>query len=317
MLEDETPQKDASLTNANSHACVAGTPSRSTARSSDLAHSRTPQSSSKRYFLDLFAGTPLKRKRDEKDVGTGSSSKRKFATPSFLRRSAPLAPIAEDYTESSITAPPFKRRGLVRSLSSMIQGLRKNEEERMDDEWDVLNEIEEEEEGGGGARKVEAPRILVEDSQAVEMPLGPDKGIESSEDSGPEVEKSRKVWKKKGQKRTTKRTNMRPVLHKAKPAEEDVEVSDNNGGENVADMQLLNGDDDAYAGSEHEDAKTKYLKEAAKKRELANAEEQNNNGKKKKRKIDPNALSHANFRALKIKNKNSKGKAGGGRFGRR
>lgn len=56
------------------------------------------------------------------------------------------------------------------------------------------------------------------------MPLGPDRGIEESEDDEAEPlgrdGQPRKPWKKKGLKRQTRRVNMRPVLHAPRKAAE-------------------------------------------------------------------------------------------------
>ena len=105
--------------------------------------------------------------------------------------------------------PPFKKRGIVRSLSSMIQGLRKQEDDRLDEELEMIRELEDGDDDGSAAR----PAVQVEDSQVV-MPLGPDRAPESEEDEEEEQETGvfRKPWKKKGQKRQTKRTNSKFLL---------------------------------------------------------------------------------------------------------
>ncbi|KAF7185622.1 DNA replication regulator SLD2 [Pseudocercospora fuligena] len=315
---ENTPLKGDSPSKTNGISLIAGTPSKSAATASEESgHSRTPQSLSKRYFLDAFAGTPLKRKRDDNDIGTTSSSKRKFATPSFLRRSAPLAPIAEDNAETSTSLPPpFRKRGLVRSLSSIIQGLKKQEEKRMDDEWDVMNEIEEEE-ANGGPKEVPA-KIQVEDSQDVEMPLGPDQAAESSESEEEDRDTGRKPWKKKGLKRQTRRVKMKPVVHKPQKAEADEESEEE---EFVTETQLQHdpGEPDELAEDSDSGSETEQ-KAKRKSKQTANSKSQGKEVEKEEpkkggRKVDP--LAHANFRALKIKNKNSKAGGRRGKFGRR
>ena len=260
-----------------------------------------------------------------------------------------------------MSAPPFNKRGLVRSLSSIIRGLRKNEDERMDDEWDIMNELEAEE-SGEVARPI-VSKVLVEDSQAVEMPLGPDQGLYDSDDEvkgylPPLLDANgqpRKPWKKKGLKRQTKRTNMRPVMHKAKKAEdhvveEDSEVetvketqladapilrirqrkagisaegseasSDDDAASEYEDAVVITGDKEAEASKSGKPARvgqsgtktTKMMAAAAESKEVEEKSE-----KKKPPKM-VSAQAHANFRALKIKNKNSKAGKGGKRFGRR
>lgn len=277
--------------------------------------------------------TPVKRKRED-EAATPSTGKRQFATPAFLRRSFPLAPIEEDGDCAAVNAPPFKKRGLVRSLSSIIQGLRKQEEERLDDDWDVLNEIEAEERGDKPA-----PRVLVEDSQVAEMPLGPDRGVDEDEsDAVPDPGSldahgnPRKVWKKKGLKRQTKRVIMRPVMQKSKQPEETPESDAKEDGI-VAESQLEprprkrvcpenqaadeNTEQEAQ-GSEYSDDDLPSEPEALArpcKKPVASPEKPNGGiVTKAARKISAHA--HANFRKLKIKNKNSKAN-GRGRFSRR
>ncbi|KAL1793930.1 hypothetical protein ACET3X_007351 [Alternaria dauci] len=178
---------------------------------------RTPLSAGKRFLLNQFV-TPKKRRLDEE--GTPSSTTRGLATPAFLRRDNALSAIDEE--DEPISRPaPWMRRGLGRSLSSMIQAMRKDEDDKLDEEADIMRELEMEEEGIAVPRKPRAPQILIQDSQAV-MPLGPDRGLESDEDSEEEPElgpdgKPRRVWKKKGLKRQTRRVIMRPNIVKPKP----------------------------------------------------------------------------------------------------
>lgn len=93
----------------------------------------------------------------------------------------------------------------------MIQSLKKQEEDRLDEEADIMREMEMEAEGIFVPRKPRISDVLVEDSQAP-MALGPDRGIESEEDEDEKAEdglnqngQPRKVWKKRGQKRQTRR----------------------------------------------------------------------------------------------------------------
>ncbi|KAK4556052.1 hypothetical protein LTR86_006748 [Recurvomyces mirabilis] len=305
MAVSATPSKAGNSANALSDMpAISCTPSKSTTAPASSSHvpSVTPQSSSKRRMLDAFAGTPLKRQKlDEQH--TPSTSKRHFATPSFLRRSFPLAPVEEEEGSSTTSGPlPQKKRGLVRSLSSIIRSLRQHEEERMDDEWDILDELEAEASGEKPAK------VSVEDSQAGEMPLGPDQGDPLSDDSdtgdlgalGADGQ-PRKIWKKKGLKRQTKRSNMKPVLHKPQKAAE-IAVE-----ETVQETQLAGNEED----TDHEEDSS-----AARKSKKARDDTTSTSPSKKKK---VSAQAHANFRRLKIKNKNSKanGRGGGKKFGRR
>jgi hypothetical protein len=177
--------------------------------------SRTPMSAGKRFFLDKFA-TPVKRKRDDDiDVSDTVSRQEDRTTPLFLRRDAPVLDCVVE-EESALRPPPFKRRSFVRSLSSLIQRAKKQEEDRLDEELDMLREMEDETNGDlsakekskGLSEQPQVPRILVEDTQNIEMELGHDElrisEAEEQEYSNQEG-KPRKVWKKKGQKRQTRR----------------------------------------------------------------------------------------------------------------
>jgi len=165
---------------------------------------RTPLSAGKRFILNQFV-TPKKRRLDEQ----GTPSALGLATPAFLRRDNVLSAIDEE-NEPTPRPAPWKRRGLVRSLSTMIQAMKKEENDKLDEEADIMREMEMEEQGIPRPRKKpKTPQLLVEDSQAP-MPLGPDRGSESEDNSDEEPElgpngKPRKAWKKKGLKRQTRR----------------------------------------------------------------------------------------------------------------
>lgn len=174
---------------------------------------RTPLSITKRNLFNQFV-TPKKRKLDEE--GTPSSTLKGLATPAFLRRDNALARI-EEADETTSRPAPWRRGGMVRSLSAMIQSMRKDEDDRLDEEADIMRELEMEEEGIMAPSVPKVSQVLVEDSQVV-MPLGPDRGLESEEEEDEEEElgrdgKPRKVWKKKGLKRQTRRTNSKLIIH--------------------------------------------------------------------------------------------------------
>lgn len=295
---------------------VAATPSKGTS-SAEHVHMKSPESSNgKRFMLAAFAGTPLKRKRDNNDIGTTSSSKRMFATPSFLRRCNPMAKIDEDEdSHMPISRPPFQKRGLVRSLSTIIQNLKKQQEKDMDEEWDIMDEIEAESRGEA-VQKKKVPELQVEDSQAIEMPLGPDEAPQSSdEDSAPENnEPARKPWKKKGLKRQTRRTNMKPVLHKPrKEGDVDQDPSDDEQ-EAGAESQVQGYDEGDFEDVNDQSTTDQVARKSTKSKKPTTKEIDKDDPKKKPRKVNPE--THANYRRLNIKNKNSKAK-GRGRFGRR
>jgi hypothetical protein len=168
---------------------------------------RTPLSNGKRFMLNQFV-TPKKRTLDEQ--GTPSTI-RGLATPAFLRRGNALGAI-DEADEATPRPAPWKRRGLGRSLSAMIQAMKKDEDDKLDEEADIMREMEMEEAGISlPPKKSRIPQVQIEDSQAP-MPLGPDRGLETDEDEDEEPElgpdgKPRRVWKKKGLKRQTRRVN--------------------------------------------------------------------------------------------------------------
>ena len=290
-------------------------------------------------------------------------------TPAFLRRDSQravtAAPIASQENEdgegeavvwspivprrtSKLYRPPAAGRG----LSALVRGLRELEEERLDEDLDLLREMEGASTFESFASKmsnqmkiVQPPSILVGDGQAPEMPLGPDKAIESEEEGIENMEgKTRdgrplKVWKKKGQKRTTRAVKMRPITAKwkAEPAWKGVAESEEDeeaGVETVVETQVaervIGGEeaakspvsDDEYAAHLEADEdmgsdtmETKIAKWKRQKKDAKQAKEDDKKegfAQKVKKKIS--ATAHANFKALKLRSKNSKSKGGSSRF---
>lgn len=174
---------------------------------------RTPMSGKKLYLENLFA-TPTTLKyaamvEDEHECRLpfpnlkpaaaatdekGSAKKGVMAgsdTPSFLRRSnggrsynalgpaaGELSPIAARKTR------PFVGRG----LSALVQGLRDMEEERLEDDLDVLRELE-------------ADQAAMQDKES-----------ETADDQSQFKPRGKRPFKKRGQKRTTRRVRMKPVV---------------------------------------------------------------------------------------------------------
>lgn len=163
-------------------------------------------------------------------------------TPAFLKRySQPTCVLPDDASRGdglefdiqAISWTPVKPRPGPRTagkrLSALVRGLREMEEEKLDEELDILRELED----GGNARpalkfnKVPEP-FNVADSQIPEMPLGADGAnlintdgeddyIEPEKPGRGRSEREGKPWKKKGQKRTTRKFTLRPVRAAWKP----------------------------------------------------------------------------------------------------
>ncbi|OJJ99350.1 hypothetical protein ASPACDRAFT_29674 [Aspergillus aculeatus ATCC 16872] len=271
-------------------------------------------------------------------------------TPSFLRRST-----SGRYDTSNITGglspmatrkrPQFVGKG----LSALVKGLRDMEEEQLEDDMDVLREIEAEQ-----AAMMDAAQVA--DSQA------------AAENEGAPV------WKKKGQKRTTRKVRMKPVVSTSRQAapelpsfsdEEEEDGERDNGPDGgvtavretqqlvapgpldrshidipdfddldslhtMSEPDLSDFDPDYDEGSRPRE-KGKSFSEKMKEAIAAGKPPATETPEKppvrpqaqakdpepkqpRARKVNPEA--HANYRSLKIRNKNFKGR-GGGRFGRR
>ncbi|KAI0189094.1 DNA replication/checkpoint protein [Xylaria flabelliformis] len=331
--ENQPPNGD--LVGKNSR--LQATPSKRPAgEMDDLKLGRTPMSSSKRNMLNTFM-TPSKRKHDNPlGARTPSSvSKLHLATPTFLRR-APMPTVNEDGDYLSPPAPlRLPRKPLGRSLSSVVAGLRKLEEEKLDDELEALHEMENETDSSSVPKPAmpvskASPEILEPDTQGPQLLGGfDDDGLY---DSPTEETKGRdgqplRVYKKKGQKRTTRRVNMRPTRAKPPqaPMKDDAgsEIGqDDEDGEVVPETQFdpsksiegladIDSDSEFNASdAEDETLERKQLKKTAKK--------EKKEGKIKKAARKVNELAHANFKRLKLKNTGSKGGPGfGSRFRRR
>ncbi|KAI0468174.1 DNA replication/checkpoint protein [Xylaria cf. heliscus] len=332
--ENEPPNDDAA---AAKKSRVQATPSkRSAGEMEDSKLGRTPMSASKRNMLNTFM-TPSKRK-DDNPLGArtpSSVSKLHLATPAFLRR-APMPTVNEDGEYLSPPAPlRLPRKPLGRSLSSVVAGLRKLEEEKLDDDLEALHEMENET-GSSSVPKPAIPaskaplEILEPDSQGPQLLGGFDD--EAQYDSPTEEARGRdgqplRVYKKKGQKRTTRRVNMRPTRAKRPQAPmEDVARGDigqdDVAKEVVAETQFdankpieglpdIDSDSDFNASDAEDEAPQRKQP-----KKTANTVKKEGKIQKAARKV--NELAHANFKRLKLRNTGSKGGPGfGSRFRRR
>lgn len=324
---------------------------------------RTPVSSGKKLYLENLFATPTTMKyaamvEDEEDrrptaanvqaAAAAASANRRVAgpgeTPSFLRRSNAgrsfnaMDPSTGGLSPIAARKPPqFVGKG----LSALVQGLRDMEEERMEDDMDVLRELEAEQDA------MDNPEVDVQGSQAGGA--------------------GRKPYKKKGQKRTTRRVRMKPVVvpkaqtklaelsgdeeedEKAAIPETQFQQTENHFSEDdnaddaslhsISERELEDSDSDP----DFDEPVTKTKSFAEKMKEAISADSKNNpqessqssekakekaqqkekekkdkekeeSAKPRPRKVNPEA--HANYRSLNIRNKNTKGR-GAGRFRRR
>ncbi|KAJ4409686.1 Dynein regulatory complex subunit 4 [Neurospora sp. IMI 360204] len=279
---------------------------------------RTPSSGRNRNLLDSFLGvratntsTPLNKNNgnshsksylNKTPSGERSVSKLQFATPAFLRRtSAPLPPVDEngewlDIEPLKLPRKPFSiAKG--RGLSSVVASLRKMEEEKLDEELDMLREMEAMEQGemgppppkktvappredtdnqkaghagteGGAAEEEEANDFEEDEAALIEVEASflespsskrkkerqrpvllsgfDDENVYDSQDDGDLSKEGLdrngqplRVFKKKGQKRTTRKVNMRPTRTKrpsapvAEEEDDDSEEEEEEDGDDV------------------------------------------------------------------------------------
>ncbi|KAK5661755.1 hypothetical protein OQA88_9856 [Cercophora sp. LCS_1] len=289
--------------------------------------------------------------------GSGRVSKLQFATPAFLRRRAgPPLDVVDENGEWKVGPLRLPKKPLGRSLSSVVAGLRKMEEEAADDELDALREMEMEAEGIVGKPVAKPPAaaaaekkpggVEVGDSQVVSEPkYKPEKPVllggfddENIYDSSEEEQLDRgqplRVYKKKGQKRTTRRSNLKPTRMK-RPAmvageqdgsgedDDDVvpetqfdttKVAEND--DNELRDELQSGSDFDGQSSEEEEEVAKKKMKKTKTVEKPEAKKKEGVVTKAVRKVK--ATAHANFKRLKLKNTGSKGgPAHNSRFRRR
>ncbi|KAJ9611330.1 hypothetical protein H2200_004514 [Cladophialophora chaetospira] len=399
----------------------AGTP-RSNMDTGKRNHPRTPASDGKKFMLNHFfatpstvrfggmiganaeGGTPARSQTPLRDLVLGITSKQhkkgeaeavaNDATPPYLKRSFSfkdrLLSASGDAKPNStagrrsLNGSSVQARFAPKPLSQIIADRQQEADEEKEHPPEQRSEEEDEDELDA-LREMEANQIniLVEDSQIMDES---GQTIDNTKADG--EEQPVRSWKKKGQKRSTRRVIMRPV--KTQPAarrlptqkprthadderhEEEEADEDDNNVSHVSETQLpgtpeatpdtsvpdlddldieylddgglpsdLEGNDhdgeDEFLPEEDQPVKPKGRSRAkataSARKAKANVTSQEvdkplgrapkskkpaedtDEGEVPGRKINPNAVSHMNFRSLKIKNKNSKAK-GRGRFGK-
>ncbi|OTB00808.1 hypothetical protein M426DRAFT_324045 [Hypoxylon sp. CI-4A] len=294
---------------------------------------RTPQSKKR----GMLFTTPSKPRDTSAALGRTPTSVSKFqlSTPSFLRR-APLATVDEEGNYKSPAPLRLPPKPLGRSLSSVVAGLRKMEEEALDEDLEALHEMEDDMEPASEtakpAKSVKPKEDILEpDSQAQQLLGGFDD--EGLYDSTPEEETGRngqplRIYKKKGQKRTTRRVNMKPTRNK-RPQQSSKEAPDESDAEDdaIPETQVGATRDDAAShldlGSDpefdppEEDEEEHAPKPKRKSKAAKAKKESKGEGKVQKAAKKVNELAHANFKRLKLRNNGAKGPAAGSRFRRR
>ena len=297
-------------------------------------HPKSPLSGAKSIILHELL-TPLTRRT--KDCSTPAprsavSNLRFEDTPAFLRRDSQRVEMGKENIlgdEEGVSWSPVAMRKVPRAagraLSALVRGLREMEDEELDEELDMLRETESQ---SASRNCLKQPKVFANNSQRPNMLLGADGGIEceSGEDGVKYTDYGKgkdgnplKVWKKKGQKRTTRRVLMKPNTARWKPEPVwKVGQADGADEDDVAETQTLSANrSSSYAfDSDNEDInrgqeamRVENVRDA-----LDKTLEEKDSAKSVKKKIS--ATAHANFRALHIKNKMSKLKKSV-RFGRK
>ena len=298
-------------------------------------HQKSPLSGAESKLLNDLLTPPIRRAVGYSTPAPRSavSSFRFDDTPAFLRRDSQRADMGKEnlpanegvfsWSPVAIRKPP---KAAGRALSALLRGLRAMEDEDLDQEWDVLREMESK---NTSRKSLEQPKVLKSRSQQPDMPLGPDGGLESDEDGVEYADEGKgrdgkplKVWKKKGQKRTTRRVLIKPNTAKWKPEPAwKADQADRDDEDDVAETQTPSTDRSKSFGRDSDgDEDMEGSQRATGARNVRKCglgkilETKKGSAKSVKKKI--NATAHANFRALHIKNKQSKVKKGG-RFGRK
>lgn len=210
---------------------------------------------------------------------------------------------------------------MARGLSEIVASLRKVEDDHLDDDLDALREAENE--GSMCNPALAAPNktpgasesILTADTQALNLPLGgfDDEGLYDSADEE-QLDRGQplRLFKKKGQKRTTRRVKMKPIKT-LRPEQDDTVPAATEG--NVEDD--YDSDPEVRASDVESDFEKKEAK-AIKSTTRASRKTKEDGGTIKKAARKVNELAHANFQRLKLKNNGAKGGPGfNSRFRRR
>ncbi|KAK2802532.1 hypothetical protein FQN50_007338 [Emmonsiellopsis sp. PD_5] len=328
------------------------TPSRrrdlSTIEDETITRARTPASSAKKFYLANFFATPPNVKysaafktqyadqsiETENERGSGANAP-ESDTPSFLRRRNLFSSSNPRHARGKIhdlspVAVRMPQKLVGKGLSAIVQGLRDIREEKLDEDLDILREIEAEQAG-------QHDNVVINDSQA------PGDLAAVGDADGTVESPAKRQWKKKGQKRTTRRVIMRPTRTKPKPAPQlqtpDEEESEdelaavletqhvsstrgdgketNEDAPHDSDLEYLSGSDSNY--EDIEPASPSRARKAARNTDSAGKSDSTKRKQPAKpgrsKKVNPEA--HANYRALKIRGKGSKARGRmGARFGR-
>ncbi|EFR02763.1 DNA replication regulator sld2 [Nannizzia gypsea CBS 118893] len=286
---------------------VPGTPSsRGTpATARRLRYASTPLSSARKFYLASFFATPtanrcttIPEEEDEDNAARGGGAL-ESDTPSFLRRKNIFSPAKANAGVLNLRSPgPVAVRMPQKLFGKGISSFAKRLQEERDAETKEAGDEQSED-------RVEETQIFSD--HALDNDDNGDGNVHRS------PSKAEKTYKKKGQKRTTKLSRLRPS--RAKPAvqpswESLVEDSD----DELATTETAAAPAEDDGSSDGPDADGACIPKSRDKHPKKPVKPSSNTAVgKKPRKIK--AEAHANYRSLKIRSRG--GQKGGGRFGRR
>ncbi|TQS35007.1 hypothetical protein Golomagni_04588 [Golovinomyces magnicellulatus] len=309
----------------------------------NLQQTMTASLSEEQDKLDAFT-TPSKNLAGNLFMDKSPSrSKLNFSTPSFLRRDNPQSQLSIDSEggqELLISPQPVravKRRPAIRGLSRILADLRESQDENLDNELEILREIEAEEMNvGTSILPVKIGKKRSPDSpsnfhiKAVSRNDSISINSETLDKTQDVSDQPLLTYKKRGQKRTTRRVQMKPTRFKAVPVEkeklnntekthsQDKEILSSQTGTptsiNFGD-QARNFDSDSQSEYTASEGETRYRrpKNNKKSRNLATvtviADNQGSGGGVKPASRKVGALAHQNFKRLKIRNSGVRGAA--------
>ncbi|KAK3990879.1 putative DNA replication regulator sld-2 [Cladorrhinum sp. PSN332] len=333
-------------------------------RASEVGHLTTPSAKrfhpaatpSSKSHAELFGsvGTPLHERPDNNVRKTPSSTRSynfKFSTPAFLRRTN-LPPVDEQDENGEWKVGPLRLpRKLLpgkgpRGLSQIVTSLRTIQDEAFEDEEDALREMElASDPAPVTARKPAAPSsdpIEVNDSQlGLEPPPPPprekpallsafdDEALYDSDNDTPQLGRDGlplRIFKKRGQKRTTRKVNIKPTRHKRPSTSAAAPQDDSDSeGEVIPETQhqkshnpppeddlLLSGSDfDGENESDFDELSMEPRKKKDKKdKKKDEKEKEKKEGVIKKTVRMVKATAHVNYKRLKLRNNGAKGGPG-------
>jgi hypothetical protein len=214
------------------------TPSKltSTPSSRDSRLQKTPMSEGKRFYLDQYM-TPRQPKGHDK---TPSSISKKYLTPAYFKKYRDVPP---DLAEEGVSEPrraPWKKPKFMRTLSSMINDLKKEEaiveeEEAFDEEMMVLREIEEEENLGNAflqASKTDSEPLVKSAAMDRDGFIASDVREDPKDKAEEPATQPSRAFKKKGQKRQTRRVKSRSLPFVA-DSTNDLSSADEDSGQSI------------------------------------------------------------------------------------